>query len=637
MVKKTMPVVFRVLFSGLILAGLSIIFTWFTLWRQDLCDAEVTWTFINEHLVLFAYSCTIIFLLMAVLAAIIWRPFLSAGIIFSALSGLTYAHIQKFKVRQFPLLPEDLQMTDQLGGMMEFIDVWEIVRLVAGIVLILIGCAILEHALGKIIGRERKALPWWEKHAVVPRATLTMALTTVLVMLAAPVVNYKTEDKGTIEWLEGSKFMFWNQAETYELNGFVIGFLSNLGALTTPEPEGYSQEKIAEIYQKYNGLKLDDKIERKPLDEVVDNIIFVMNESFYDPEIFDETYKHEGDVLPNLHRLFKKYPSGYMYSPEYGGNTANVEFAAFTSLTNYWSGGIPYTGVASKIKNLPGLTSLANQTGFTTSAIHAYDGNMYKRNFVYENMGFDKFIDIKQMKYTAKENGKGYVSDSEVYKEVMDILNDGAEKHMIGAVTMQNHSPYDVADYDVYHFILRHYDSGTNYWAERSFESLHRADIYLSDFVAQLDKLDKRTVMIFFGDHAAGILDAYANSDDPDLLNLAHLTPYIIYSNFKLANEFTTTEVAKLNAAMGFDFSQVKGVDLPTVGPNCLMNVLYDLLGVEKPTLLYLVDKVCEATPILAASYLQEAGPGDSEVIKDYEMINYDILSGKRYWLELAK
>lgn len=82
MVKKTMPVVFRVLFSGLILAGLSIIFTWFTLWRQDLCDAEVTWTFINEHLVLFAYSCTIIFLLMAVLAAIIWRPFLSAGIIF---------------------------------------------------------------------------------------------------------------------------------------------------------------------------------------------------------------------------------------------------------------------------------------------------------------------------------------------------------------------------------------------------------------------------------------------------------------------------------------------------------------------------------------------------------------------------
>lgn len=632
-----MPVVFRVLFSGLILAGLSIIFTWFTLWRQNLCDAEATWTFINEYLVLFAYSCTIIFLLMAVLAAIIWRPFLSAGIIFSILSGLTYAHIQKFKIRQFPLLPEDLQMTDQLGGMMEFIDVWEIVRLVAGIVLILVGCVILEHALGKIIGRERKTLPWWEKYAIVPRATLAMVCSTVLVLLAAPVVNYKTEDKGTIEWLEGSKFIFWNQAETYELNGFVIGFLSNLGALTTPEPEGYSQEKIAEIYQKYGDLKLNDKVERKPLDEVVDNIIFVMNESFYDPEIFDDTYKHEGDVLPNLHRLFKKYPSGYMYSPEYGGNTANVEFAAFTSLTNYWSGGIPYTGVASKIKNLPGLTSLAKKNEFATSAIHAYDGNMYKRNFVYENMGFDEFIDINKMRYTAKENGKGYVSDSEVYKEIMDILNDGAKKHMIGAITMQNHAPYDVADYDIHHFILKHYDSGTNYWAERSFESLHRADKYLSDFVAQLDKLDKRTVMIFFGDHAAGILDAYANSDDPDLLNLAHLTPYIIYSNFKLANEFTTTEVAKLNAAMGFDFSQVKGVDLPTVGPNCLMNVLYDLLGVEKPTLLYLVDEVCEATPILAASYLQEAGPGNSEVIKDYEMINYDILSGKRYWLELAK
>ena len=58
------------------------------------------------------------------------------------------------------------------------------------------------------------------------------------------------------------------------------------------------------------------KPERKPLDEVVDNIVLVMDESFYDPEILGKHYAHTGgDVVPNLHKAIPKVPKWvYVFS-----------------------------------------------------------------------------------------------------------------------------------------------------------------------------------------------------------------------------------------------------------------------------------------------------------------------------------
>ncbi len=61
--KWTMPIWLRVSASVLLIAGLSIVFTWFILWRSNLCDAGVTNTFIGEKPRLFAYSCMIVFAL----------------------------------------------------------------------------------------------------------------------------------------------------------------------------------------------------------------------------------------------------------------------------------------------------------------------------------------------------------------------------------------------------------------------------------------------------------------------------------------------------------------------------------------------------------------------------------------------
>lgn len=41
-------------------------------------------------------------------------------------------------------------MADQAGGLMQFIDPWEITRLVLGIVLVIIGSGLLDHYMKKL-------------------------------------------------------------------------------------------------------------------------------------------------------------------------------------------------------------------------------------------------------------------------------------------------------------------------------------------------------------------------------------------------------------------------------------------------------------------------------------------------------
>ena len=47
-----------------------------------------------------------------------------------------------------------------------------------------------------------------------------------------------------------------------------------------------------------------------------------------------------------------------------------------------------------------------------------------------------------------------------------------------------------------------------------------------------------------------------------------------------------------------------------------------------------MVDKVCESEPILAATYLEGREINMAEIMDDYELVTYDILGGKKYWMK---
>lgn len=636
--RVTMPAIMRVSLSLVMLILMAGVFTWFILYRQFDSDFGETWDFMHEKPQIMAYSYLVTLLLMCTLAAILWRPFLTIGISFVVVSVITYIHVQKYTFRAAPLLPEDFQMVDQAGNLMEFIDPWGVARLAGGAILVLFGSALLEHCAKNVFGRDREKLAWWDRFALIPRATFGIIAITTLAAVANPVVHHGSGVATTFDWLDDLTIEAWNQTVAYKNGGFIVGFLYNLSAVDMKEPDNYSEETLRKIANKYAALRAKNQ-GRVELSDVVDNVVVILNESFFDPSILGDKYAHTGgDVTPNLHRIFREYPSGYMYSPEYGGNTANVEFAVLTGLSNFWARTVPYTYVVAKLSQMPGLVSYTKDDGIIdATAIHAYDGTMYKRNLVYTVMDFDEFFDRDTMTHTELENGKGYISDSETYQEILETLKNTDGPQFVMAATMQNHASYDSAQYgyDNYHFYL--YNEVENgYAAESAFESLYHSDQYLGDFIEKLDKLNERTVVLWFGDHAGGVLNEYINSEDQELVNLAHLTPYFIYVNFDVDELYTVQEVAKLNAERGFSF-KTQGVDLPVVSPNCLANMMYDVLGAQKPALMYLLDDVCEETPILAPSYYSSELPANTPALLEYELINYDVLGGKRYWLGLGE
>ena len=62
------------------------------------------------------------------------------------------------------------------------------------------------------------------------------------------------------------------------------------------------------------------------------------------------------------------------------------------------------------------------------------------------------------------------------------------------------------------------------------------------------------------------------------------------------------------------------------------MNTLYNQLGWQKDAQYYLIDQVCAEEPILTNAYLEDRELSKALVLKKYELLTYDILSGKQYW-----
>lgn len=623
--KHPMPAIMRVSCTVLFLIVMAIFFTWFIFWRQNMCDGDTTWDFVQNNPGVVTYSYLVVLALMAVMTAITWRPFFSTGLFFVIISIITFINMEKFRLRAAPLLPEEFMLAESVGNMTDFIDMAGVWRLVFGVIFVITGSVMAEFYVRKLVGRDLKRLPWWSRTALVPRVTFTMAGLAMLGGICRPVIH--REDYA---WIDGIDLVDWSQTENYEKNGFVIGFLYNLGGASAEEPEGYSERRILAIADKYRAEKAADT-SRLPWGEEIDNLIIILNETFYDPSLLTEHYAHTGgDVTPNLHKIFWNYPSGYMYSTVYGGGTANVEFEVQTGLSNYWAMTTPYVNILPKLESLISPAQAGEIYDFSARGIHSYDKTMYKRHLAYRTMGYDELIGESEFTHTEKEAKSSVLNDRAIYQEVLDLLKDSDEPQVISTITMQNHAPYAQAGYETIDFQLLQRE-GEWWLIEHSFQSLHNSDEYLGEFIKALDKLDERTVVLWFGDHAMGTLDKYTQSEDRLDRDLAHITPYFVYANFEIKSPYTTQEVAKMNKKQGLEFS-TRGVDLPTTTPNCLLNTTYNLLNLEKPALFYLLDEVCTSTPILTQAYENGNRFKPTEALVEYELVNYDILYGEQCW-----
>lgn len=603
----------------------AIVLTWFLEYRYFINDFSRTWSFVFGSPFVFLFNAFIIWLCLVFIWAVCGRPILTAGIGFTAITILTFIHIAKYNSRGYPLLPEDFQLASEASSLTKFVDMWSIARLIIAIVIVDALLFAFAHYCGsrfhlRYRGNKRQNI--FFRHLAVTR-TIVLIASFATFMGATYFVRHNEGIRYEHIFL-GTHFTAWNQNRNYDDNGFVLGFLYNFQKLSLGAPDGYSEERIANVKKKYQIVANSENKKRKKTSDDDVSIVVILNESFYDPSVkyqgkkFSDYYKIDGgDVMPELHKLQKQTPSGLMYSLDYGGGTANIEFEALTSLTNFWTNTVPYTALIPKAGTIPSVASMLKNQKYNTSAIHPFNGGMYKRNIALKNEGFDSFTTELEMDFTEHEGDSDYINDKSAYNQVIKSLTSTKKKQVIGLITMQNHTPYNGSTYERHDFTVtpsKEISDTRKNSIETYLQTLHESDKYLGEFIEDLKHVDKKVAVLFFGDHSAGLFDIVNDNSDKEVRDLARVTPYFIWANY--------------NAGLKTNDK------LPTTTPNCMVNTMFNRFKWQKNEFYYLVDDVCREQPILTATYLDGKEFELTNTLQDYQLLTYDILGGERYWIK---
>ena len=611
--------------SFVFLAAVAIFLTWFLEYRFFENDFEKTWNFVfgKWTKAAFWYSCLIVWLGLLFIWAICGRTILTAAFATVVFFIITFIQVAKNNARGFPLLPEDFQLAGEAGTLTKFVDIGAIVRLIIAIIIVCVLFALLSRYFGfklhlRYRGKKEQNIVF--RHLFITRAAI-LVIASFCLVVSTDFARNNTGERYENTFLN-TIFTAWSQKDNYRDNGFLIGFLYNLQKLKLEAPSEYGEERISNIKNEYDIIaKTENEKRLNPADEDV-SVVVILDESYFDPSVefqgkkFSDYYNiTSGDLTPELHRIQKEAASGKMYSLDYGGGTANIEFEVLTSLTNFWTRTIPYTSLLPKTEKVSSIASMLKPLDYTTLAIHPFNGGMYKRNIAIKKEGFDTFMTEVEIEDTKHDESSAYTSDEVTYDETLKALQSTGDRQVIGVITMQNHTPYYPSEKSRNTINV---ETSEQISDDKKDElgaylySLHRSDKHLGDFIDKLKTLDKKVAVLFFGDHSPGVFPIVNDSTDKEVHDLSRVTPYFIWTNYE-------TDIA--------------GKELPTTSPNCLTNTMLNILRWKKDSIYYLVDKVCAEQPILAESYLDSSKEFEmTKALKEYQLASYDILAGKQYW-----
>jgi phosphoglycerol transferase MdoB-like AlkP superfamily enzyme len=115
----------------------------------------------------------------------------------------------------------------------------------------------------------------------------------------------------------------WNQQQNYAENGLSLAFTLNVNNSKMTKPDGYGEASIESLAQSIDQSNAKVATGNKKVNGKQPNVIFIMNESFWDPTLLPGVSFSE-DPLPTVHRLQKEMTSGYLLSPQFGGGTSKV-------------------------------------------------------------------------------------------------------------------------------------------------------------------------------------------------------------------------------------------------------------------------------------------------------------------------
>ncbi|AYW45463.1 LTA synthase family protein [Tetragenococcus koreensis] len=582
------------IFCGIIFSNL------FLQWCQNDLSVDLAVKFaFSWHTEKFFLASLVLLVLFLFLASLAGSLIVGASLYSLFIAMIGFATYMKMTFRQEPVYPDDLTMITQLGFFRE----------VLGTGLFLFVLILMIVVAGLFIYQLYRSF-FLAKNKQIMRVIMLCFSTLGLVYIS----HFNNETNLLRQaYNKTALWIPYSQEMNYYNTGFVGGFLYNLRVDAMEEPDGYSEEAIEDIAEKYQQEVEPGEDDDQP------NIVYVMSESFSNPEHL-QGLSISGDPLKKYDEVADQTYSGRMLSQNYGGGTANIEFEALTSFSMELLNPqmtTPYTMLVPKMAQLPSLVSLSEDRGYDTTAIHPYDTSMYKRQDVYSTLGFDQFIDQDSMDYTQTIENNPYISDEAAYQQVLDTLKEDQTPQFVHLVTMQTHMPYD-GKYDNVNYQVTGDENNRN--IEGYLQDISYSSQALQDFTEELAELPERTLVVFWGDHLPGIYS--------DRLQEQNSTADLHQTEFLMVDSEggLTHEEGEVTSPFYFAPNLFQQAGLETTPFYELLLDLEKILPAFEPRM-YL-DNDDQWHEELTLNQNQQ------EIYNDYRLIQYDILQGEQYSLQ---
>lgn len=396
-----------------------------------------------------------------------------------------------------------------------------------------------------------------------------------------------------------------NPIDNCYVNGVLFCFYNDFKNINPPTPKNYNQETLRRIYSNIEIPNLTSK--NLASDKLTSpNIIIILSEAFWDPALLSQV-NYSQDPIANV----RKDMQSVFVSPSFGGGTANVDFELLTGLSNYFLNGIsPYSQAIKK--PIPSIFSLFKDQGYLTTAIHPFYASAYNRKSVYKKLNLDNFITIENM--NNPQYAGPFVSDSYFNQQLINQLNSTDQPQLIFGLSMQNHVVFKPNRYPEHQIkITSNLNQNDQDILQSYVDGLYLTNTDYLQLKNTLSQIKKPTILIFFGDH----LTSLGNGTD-----IYQKAGFNINDKIKMHSTLVT-------AWSNFD----QKFNLPKqISPNFLSLEILKLANIKPKYQFKILNNLAQTDSILSNSITPKFSPSQ---ISDYELIQYDLLSGKQYTLIL--
>ena len=505
---------------------------------------------------------------------------------------ITIISYYKFKVLELPFLVGDILLIKNIGQIstygLTFIPIKSVI-----LIIFFVLCIVLYGLLRKKYYKKTKISLKNDWHRI-PIFLLGVIMFYYLCIMPDRFSTFRIKD---------------NLYNAYTWMGGPATFFMHIGDYIYKKPIEYTKDSIEKIK---NGITKENN-EKEKSNTIMPNIIFIMNESYSDPNKI-KNMRFSKNPMYKIEELLKDDSNskmGNIISPVFGGGTSLPEFEALSGLSSYYINNqvSPYTTYIRD--NMNSIVREYNKNNYTTVGIHTNTGTFYNRKNVYNYLGFNKTVFLENM---DKPRYKGdNVSDDEFAEQIIKQYREIKGQKFIFGVTMQNHMPYDEQLYNNYdvEIISSTLNASQKLQFTNYIQGVYDSNEMFLKLTDYLKKSEEPTILIMFGDHLPPLeFNDYTNLE-------LHTTPYIIWSNYDL-------DLSKIQDNMGPSLLSINIMRLANINMSWYLKYFEELYSIY-PAINneFIIDHYY--------NLIDEETIMNNEYINNCRILQYDLLIKKKY------